>query len=114
MTETDSSQKPIQGPDGMRHGHVLFSPENRTREAAIKAGIPLELRGDDGRRYRPLGSGMHWYDIVLIGHRSLYSERQLKKQPSTWHPGAAIPATVFAWWTGRRCSTNPGRHPRPR
>lgn len=79
MSETDSSQKPIKALMVCAMAMSSSLLENRTREAAAKAGVPLELKATtvgDIVRWDP---AMHWYDIVLIAPQVFYKRKAIEQ-----------------------------------
>ena len=77
MTETD--QKPIKALLVCAMGMSSSLLENKTKEAAAKAGIPFELKATtvgDIVRWDPT---MHWYDIVLIAPQVFYKRKAIEQ-----------------------------------
>ena len=79
MTEQESTQKPIKALMVCAMGMSSSLLENKTKEAAAKAGIPLELKAvavGDIVRWDPK---MHWYDIVLIAPQVFYKRKAIEQ-----------------------------------
>ena len=79
MTNTDSTQKPIKALMVCAMGMSSSLLENKTKEAAAKAGIPFELKATtvgDIVRWDPT---MHWYDIILIAPQVFYKRKAIEQ-----------------------------------
>ena len=79
MTEVDSAKKPIKALMVCAMGMSSSLLENKTKEAAAKAGIPFELKATtvaDIGRWDPT---MHWYDIVLIAPQVFYKRKAIEQ-----------------------------------
>ena len=79
MTETDSSQKPIKALMVCAMGMSSSLLETRTKEAAVKAGIHLELRATTGVDIGLWDPAMHMYDIVLIAPQVFYKRKAIEQ-----------------------------------
>jgi PTS system cellobiose-specific IIB component len=101
MTETDSSQKPIKALMVCAMGMSSSLLETRTKEAAVKAGIPLELRATTVVDIGLWDPAMHMYDIVLIAPQVFYKRKAIE-QKALPHGILVqpIPATVFGMVDG--------------
>lgn len=98
MTE---EQKPIKALMVCAMGMSSSLLENKTKDAAAKAGIPFELKATtvaDIVRWDPT---MHWYDIILIAPQVFYKRKAIEQ---TAFPHGIlvepIEATVFGMVDG--------------
>jgi len=101
MTESDSTKKPIKALMVCAMGMSSSLLENKTKDAAEKAGIPFELKATtvgDIVRWDPT---MHWYDIVLVAPQVFYKRKAIEQ---TAFPHGilvqAIDPTVFGMVDG--------------
>jgi PTS system cellobiose-specific IIB component len=101
MTEIDSTQKPIKALMVCAMGMSSSLLENKTKEAAAKAGIPLELRATTVVDIGLWDPKMHWYDIVLIAPQVFYKRKAIE-QSALPHGILVqpIPPTVFGMVDG--------------
>jgi PTS system cellobiose-specific IIB component len=75
--------------------------ESKTKEAAVKAGIPFELKAvavNEVNRWDPKA---HWYDIVLVAPQVFYKRKAIAQVAEQYGIIVqAIDATIFGMVDG--------------
>jgi len=80
MAKADSTKKnPIKALMVCAMGMSSSLLENKTKEAAAKAGIPFELKATTVGDIALWDPTMHWYDIVLIAPQVFYKRKAIEQ-----------------------------------
>jgi PTS system cellobiose-specific IIB component len=82
MTEKASDRKPIKVLMVCAMGMSSSLLENKTKEAAAKAGIPFELKAVAVQEIVRWDPAMTWYDMVLVAPQVFYKRKAIEQTAS--------------------------------
>jgi PTS system cellobiose-specific IIB component len=79
MAEKESTSKPIKALMVCAMGMSSSLLENKTKEAAAKAGVPFELKAVAVQEIVLWDPKMHWYDIILVAPQVFYKRKAIEQ-----------------------------------
>jgi len=79
MAEKESIQKPIKVLMVCAMGMSSSLLENKTKEAAAKAGIPFELKAVAVNEIVRWDPTLTWYDLVLVAPQVFYKRKAIQQ-----------------------------------
>lgn len=101
MAEQDSTPKPIKALMVCAMGMSSSLLEAKTREAAVKAGVPFELKAVAVTDIVLWDPKVHWYDIVLVAPQVFYKRKAIEQTAKPYGIMVQpIEATIFGMVDG--------------
>ncbi|HEC24089.1 MAG TPA: PTS sugar transporter subunit IIB [Chloroflexi bacterium] len=74
-----TKQKPIKVLMVCAMGMSSSLLENKTKEAAAKAGVPFELKAVSTQEIARWDPTLHWYDVVLVAPQVFYKRKSIEQ-----------------------------------
>jgi len=79
MSAQGSGPKPIKVLMVCALGMSSSLLEGKTKEAAVKAGVPFELKAVSAQEVARWDPTLHWYDLVLVAPQVFYKRRSIEE-----------------------------------